>query len=124
MLTDRGLRAALETLAARAPFAVELAAPEERLSPDVEAAAYYVVAEALTNVAKYAHATSAQVTVRRDDGTLTVTVTDDGVGGADPGKGSGLRGLADRVAVLDGTLAVDSPPSGGTTIRAELPLTE
>ena len=122
VLTDRGLRAALETLAARAPFAVELAAPEERLSTDVEAAAYYVVAEALTNVAKYAHATSAQVTVRRDDGALTVTVTDDGVGGADPGKGSGLRGLADRVAVLDGTLAVDSPPNGGTTIRAELPL--
>ena len=122
VLTDRGLRAALETLAARAPFAVELDAPEERLSTDVEAAAYYVVAEALTNVAKYARATSAQVTVRRDDGALTVTVADDGVGGADPGKGSGLRGLADRVAVLDGTLAVDSPPNGGTTIRAELPL--
>ncbi len=124
VLTDRGLRAALETLAARAPFAVELDAAEERLSTDVEAAAYYVVAEALTNVAKYARATSAQVTVRRDDGAITVIVTDDGVGGADPGKGSGLRGLADRVAVLDGTLAVDSLPSGGTTIRAELPLSE
>jgi signal transduction histidine kinase len=122
VLTDRGLRAALETLAARAPFAVELDTPDERLSADVEAAAYYVVAESLTNVAKYARATSAQVTVRREDATLTVTVSDDGVGGADPGKGSGLSGLADRVAVFDGTLAVDSPRGRGTTIRAELPL--
>ena len=122
VLTDRGLRAALETLAARAPFPVELEAPSERLSADVEAAAYYVVAESLTNVAKYSRATAARVTVDRFDGALVVTVTDDGIGGADPDQGSGLRGLADRVAVLEGTLEVDSPPSGGTTIRAELPL--
>jgi PAS domain S-box-containing protein len=124
VLTDRGLRPAIETLAARAPFPVELDAPSERLSADVEAATYYVVAESLTNVAKYARATSAQVTVSQLDGALVVTVTDDGIGGADPDKGSGLRGLADRVAVLEGTLEVDSPPRGGTTIRAELPLRE
>jgi PAS domain S-box-containing protein len=124
VLTDRGLRAALETLVARAPFPVELEAPQERLSADVEAAAYYVIAESLTNVAKYAKATSAQVAARRENGKLVVTVSDDGVGGADPGRGSGLRGLADRVAVLDGTLAVDSPQRGGTTIRAEIPLAE
>ena len=122
VLTDRGLRAALETLAARAPFPVELDVPSGRLSADVEAAAYYVVAESLTNVAKYARATSARVAVGRLNGSLVVTVTDDGVGGANPHQGSGLRGLADRVAVLEGTLEVDSPPSGGTTIRAELPL--
>jgi PAS domain S-box-containing protein len=122
VLTDRGLRAALETLAARAPFPVELEVPADRLSADVEAAAYYVVAESLTNVARYARAASARVTVGRLDGSLVVTVTDDGVGGADPDHGTGLRGLADRVAVLEGTLEVDSPPSGGTTIRAELPL--
>ena len=122
VLTDRGLRAALETLAARAPFPVELKVPSDRLSADVEAAAYYVVAESLTNVARYARAASARVTVGRLDGSLVVTVTDDGVGGADPDHGTGLRGLADRVAVLEGTLEVDSPPSGGTTIRAELPL--
>jgi len=122
VLTDRGLRAALETLAARAPFPVELEVPSDRLSADVEAAAYYVVAESLTNVARYARAASARVTVGRLDGSLVVTVTDDGVGGADPDHGTGLRGLADRVAVLEGTLEVDSPPRGGTTIRAELPL--
>jgi PAS domain S-box-containing protein len=124
VLTDRGLRPALETLAARAPFPVELDVPVERLSADVEAAAYYVVAEALTNVAKYARATSARVAVSQDDGSLVVIVSDDGVGGADPDKGSGLRGLADRVAVLEGALGVESAPSGGTTIRAVLPLTE
>ena len=124
VLTDRGLRAALETLAARASFPVELDAPPERLAADVEAAAYYVVAESLTNIAKYARATSARVTVGQLDGSLVVTVTDDGIGGADPDRGSGLRGLADRVAVLEGTLGVDSPPGGGTTIRAELPLPE
>ena len=124
VLTDRGLRPALETLVARAPIPVELEAPLERLSADVEAAAYYVIAESLTNVAKYAHATSAKIRVHHENGTLVVFVSDDGVGGADPGKGSGLRGLADRVAVLDGTLTVESPPSGGTTVRAEIPLSE
>jgi len=81
-----------------------------------------VVAEALTNVAKYANATSAAVKVMHEDETLVVSVSDDGVGGADPAKGSGLRGLSDRVAVLDGTLSVASSARGGTTIRAEIPL--
>ena len=124
VLTDRGLRPALEALAARASFSVDLVAPEDRLSPDVEAAAYYVVAESLTNVAKYAHASSAQVEVRRNGSMLVVAVTDDGVGGADAARGSGLRGLADRVAVLEGTLVVESPPGQGTSIRAEIPLQE
>ena len=124
VLTDRGLRAALETLVARAPLPVELDAPQERLSPDVEAAAYYVIAESLTNIAKYARASSADVVVERTNGKLVVIVSDDGIGGADPGKGSGLSGLADRVAVLDGTLVVKSPVHGGTTIRAEIPLAE
>jgi signal transduction histidine kinase len=124
VLTDRGLRPALETLAARTPVPVELIAPDQRLVADVEAAAYYVVAESLTNVAKYARATSARVCVQPQDGVLVVTVSDDGVGGADPVGGSGLRGLVDRVAVLDGTLSVESPPGGGTSIRAEIPLVE
>ncbi len=124
VLTDRGLRAALETLAGRTPVPVELIAPDERLVADVEAAAYYVVAESLTNVAKYARATSARVCVQPQDGVLVVTVSDDGVGGADPVNGSGLRGLVDRVAVLDGTLSVDSPTGKGTSIRAEIPLVD
>ena len=123
VLTDRGLRPALETLAARAPVPVELVAPDERLHADVEAAAYYVVAEALTNVAKYAHATSVSVSAAPHNGALVVTVADDGVGGADPEAGSGLRGLADRVAAFDGTLTVESPAGAGTSIRAEIPLT-
>ena len=124
VLTDRGLRPALETLAARTPVPVELIAPDERLVADLEAAAYYVVAESLTNVAKYARATTARVCVRPEDGVLVVTVSDDGVGGADPGSGSGLSGLVDRVAVLDGTLSIESPPGKGTSIRAEIPLVE
>jgi PAS domain S-box-containing protein len=124
VLTDRGLRPALETLAARTPAQVEVIAEDERLAPDVEAAAYYVVAEALTNVAKYANASSVHVSAQREDAVLVVVVSDDGAGGADPVNGSGLRGLVDRVAVLDGTLVVDSPPGRGTSIRAEIPLVE
>jgi signal transduction histidine kinase len=101
---------------------VELAAtPGERLPEPVESAAYFVVAEALTNVAKYAHATHARVNVARDDGHLLVEVTDDGVGGADPATGSGLRGLLDRVSSLGGELEVDSRPGRGTTVRATIP---
>jgi PAS domain S-box-containing protein len=122
VLTDRGLQPALEGLAARAPIPVAVEAPDERLAPDVEAAAYYVVAETLTNVAKYARASAAQVRVARGDGTLVVTVSDDGAGGADPAGGTGLSGLADRIAVLDGTLEIESPVGEGTTIRAEIPL--
>ena len=89
----------------------------------VEAAAYYVVSEALTNVAKYAQASNARVRVRETvDEVVTVDVTDDGVGGADPVLGTGLRGLADRIAALDGTLTVESPAGGGTRILAEIPV--
>ena len=122
VLTDRGLGPALEALAARASIPVELAAPRERLAPAVEAAAYYVVAESLTNVAKYGQATSAAVSLSTVNGTLQVTVSDDGVGGADPDRGSGLRGLADRVEALEGRFFVTSPPGQGTKISAEIPL--
>ena len=96
--------------------------PSERLPEPIEAAAYYVVSESLANVAKYAAASQAQVDLARDDGLLVVEVSDDGVGGADPGKGSGLRGLTDRVEALGGRLQVSSERGRGTTVRAELPL--
>jgi signal transduction histidine kinase len=122
VLTDRGLGTALETLASRAPVPVERAElPEDRLPEAVELAAYFVVAEGLTNVAKYANATHATVGVARDNGRLVVEVTDDGVGGADPGNGTGLRGLADRIAVLEGRLEIDSERGHGTTLRAQIP---
>jgi signal transduction histidine kinase len=122
VLSDRGLRPALAALATRTPVPVELEVPEEeRLEPGIEAGAYFVVAEALTNIAKYAQASRAQVAVRRDDGRLWVEVRDDGVGGADPSAGSGLRGLWDRVGALDGRIEVISPPGEGTLIRAEIP---
>jgi signal transduction histidine kinase len=122
ILTERGLAAALESLAERSAVPVRIDAPDGRYPSSVETAAYFVVAEALTNVAKYAHATSATVTVRpTDDGGLRVSVTDDGRGGADPAHGSGLSGLADRLAALGGRLTVESPPGGGTTVTAVLP---
>jgi signal transduction histidine kinase len=123
LLTERGLGPALDALATRIPVPVEIEElPEERLAPPVEAAAYYVVAEAVTNVAKYAQASRATVSVRRTNGYATVTVRDDGIGGADPGRGSGLRGLAARVEALNGRLDVDSAPERGTRIRAEIPV--
>ena len=132
VLSDRGLRAAVEALASRAPVAVELAEmPDERLPAPVEAAAYYLIAEALTNVAKYAAATAVRVRVVAGAGSVTVEVTDDGVGGADPAGGSGLRGLADRVEALGGSLEVHSPgrrhlaawnPSPAMTISREFHL--
>jgi PAS domain S-box-containing protein len=124
VLTDRGLPAALEALAGRSPTpcAVEVAL-DERLPAPVEAAAYYVVSEALANVAKYAEATSVTVTVSGENGLALVEVADDGIGGANPRGGSGLRGLADRVEALDGRLQVWSPVGSGTRIRAEIPVT-
>jgi signal transduction histidine kinase len=122
VLTDRGLGAALDALASRATVPVELGSvPAERLPEPVEAAAYFVVAEALTNVAKYAQATHAVVSVERSNGSLQVQIRDDGIGGADPAGGSGLRGLADRLAALDGRLEVLSPGGSGTTVLAEVP---
>jgi signal transduction histidine kinase len=123
VLSDRGLAPALEALATRAPVPVTVEADDdERLPGPVETAAYFVVSEALTNVAKYAHATQARVAVRRENGRVMVEVNDDGVGGADAAHGSGLRGLADRVAALDGTLSLESPPGRGTSLRADIPL--
>ena len=123
ILSDRGLPVALEALAARAPLPVELdAVPAERLPQQVEAAAFYVVSEALTNVAKYAQASYARVRVTCEDGQALIEVTDDGVGGADVRHGTGLRGLVDRVEALDGTLVVESVPGEGTSVRAAIPL--
>jgi signal transduction histidine kinase len=122
ILTDRGLDAALEALASRAPLPVEIERPATDLPPPVEAAAYYVVSEALANVAKYAEASYVRVSVAQMNGAACVEVSDDGIGGADPAQGSGLRGLADRIAALNGTLEVESVPGQGTTIRAEIPL--
>ena len=123
VLTERGLGPALDALAARAPVPVELTAmPDERLAPPVEAAMYYVVAESITNVAKYAHAAGVTVSVDRANGAATVVVADDGVGGADPAGGSGLRGLAARVEALNGRLDVESPRGGGTRVTAEIPV--
>ena len=95
---------------------------DARLPNAVEAAAYYIVAEALTNAAKYACASRVHVSVGRTNGTAMVDVADDGQGGADPSKGSGLRGLADRIEAFGGTLEVESPPGIGTTLRARMPL--
>jgi signal transduction histidine kinase/PAS domain-containing protein len=123
ILTNRGLPAALEALATRAPVPVELhRVCQDRLPPSVEAAAYYVVAESLTNIAKYAQASAAQVSVTRRDGLAIVEVEDDGVGGADAAQGSGLRGLADRVESLEGRLDIESAPGRGTRVRAEIPI--
>ena len=123
VLTDRGLVVALDALAGRATLPVKLeVAVEERLPAPIEAAAYYVVSEALANIAKYASASEAAIRVYCENGVAQVEVADDGVGGADAGRGSGLRGLADRVEALDGRLAVESPPGRGTRIRAEMPL--
>ena len=104
------------------PVPVEIGAmPEQPLPENIEVAAYFVVAEALTNVARYAEASSARIDVTREDGLVTVAIADDGVGGADPANGSGLRGLADRVAALDGRLEVESENGRGTTVRAVIP---
>lgn len=121
-LAERGLAAALRIVAARAPIPVELDVTDRPLETNVAVAAYYIVSESLTNVAKYAGATRAAVRVRETERAVVVVVEDDGKGGADATGGTGLSGLADRAAALGGTLSVDSPPGGGTRIRAELQL--
>ena len=123
ILTRSGLDPAIASLAERSPVPVDVqSAIDGRLAPAVEAAAYFVVAEALTNVARYAEAARARVELRGDgNGGIVVVVADDGVGGADPNAGSGLRGLQDRLAVVDGVMAIDSPPGAGTRLEATIP---
>ena len=121
VLTDHGLGRAVRTLAERSVLPLEITAlPEDRLDSAVEAAAYYVVAESLANVAKHANAGLVTVGIERREGCTLVEVADDGIGGADT-NGSGLQGLADRVAALGGSFAVSSPLGAGTLVRAELP---
>ena len=123
ILTNRGLAAALDDLAARATLPVEIVAtPAERLPEPVEAAAYFVVSECLANVSKHSGASSAQVAVTVADGRVTVLVSDDGVGGAELGRGTGIQGLLDRVGAVDGSLALHSPPDEGTRVVATIPL--
>jgi signal transduction histidine kinase len=123
ILSEEGLAAAVETLAGRCSVPVDLQVHLDGRLPDpVEASAYFVVSETLTNVAKYADASTARVSISRRNGSLLVEVADDGVGGADPEHGSGLRGLSDRVSAVGGTLHVASDEGRGTTVRAEIPL--
>jgi len=122
VVTEAGLGAALESLADRSPIPVRVDAKiERRFPPAVEATGYYVVSEGLTNVAKHARASEGTVRAADEGDRLVLEVEDDGVGGADQGLGSGLRGLQDRVAALGGLLEVESRPGGGTLLRAELP---
>jgi signal transduction histidine kinase len=122
VLVDQGLRAAVESLADRAPITVEVReVPCERLPEHIELTAYFVISEALTNITKYARANRAWVAILRQDGRLLLEVGDDGVGGADAGRGTGLRGLADRLDAIEGRLYVESEPGRGTTVRATMP---
>jgi signal transduction histidine kinase len=122
ILTEAGLGAAVEALVERTPVPVRVDVSAERFPPQVEVAAYYVIAEALTNIVRYAHASEARVAVRREDGgRLLVEVTDDGQGGADASAGTGLRGLSDRLAAIGGELSVRSPTGGGTSVTAMMP---
>jgi signal transduction histidine kinase len=123
ILTEAGLGPALRALAEESPVPVQLALHlPSSLPSHIGVAAYFIVAEALTNVAKYANAQRVEITATTDGGRVHLVVADDGRGGADPNRGSGLRGLADRVAAIDGGLSVDSPAGRGTRVTAELPL--
>ena len=121
VLVEDGLAAAVESLADRSPVPVTIRVPDRNSPPALEATAYFVVAEGLTNVAKYAEATGARVDIDQRDGVLVIEVADDGVGGADPGHGSGIRGLDDRVAAAGGRFSLTSLPGQGTTLRADIP---
>jgi signal transduction histidine kinase len=120
VLADHGLAAAVRTLAERSPVPVDVKADDARFPGEVETAVYFIVAEALANVAKHAHASKARVEVQRLNGEVIVDVSDDGIGGADV-DGSGLRGLADRAGALDGRLVLASPPGAGTHLHVEIP---
>jgi len=123
VLSDHGLLRALEALTARLPVPVDIdVALDERPPRDAEATAYYIAAEALTNVARHAEATGARVTVRRERSALRIEIADDGKGGADAASGTGLLGLRDRAEAVGGTLGIASPPGAGTVIVASLPL--
>jgi len=122
ILTEAGLGAAIESIADRSAIPVTLeGVTGERFSPAVEGTAYFVASEALTNIAKYSNARRAFIRIGRSNDDLTIEVSDDGVGGADPANGSGLRGLVDRLAVVDGTLDIVSPRGGGTRLVASIP---
>jgi signal transduction histidine kinase len=121
VLTRGGLASGVDALVSRSPVPVRVGVSKDRFSSEVESTAYFVMAEALTNVAKHARARSAEVRARVDDGVLRIDVRDDGVGGADL-EGGGLLGLADRIAALDGERKLESPPGAGTRVTATIPL--
>jgi signal transduction histidine kinase len=121
ILTERGLAAAIDSLAERTPIPVHARVLPDRVEPEAEVAAYFLVAETVTNAVKHADATEVRVDASLDADQLSVIVADDGRGGADPGGGSGLQGLIDRIVAVGGTLTIDSPPGGGTTLRATIP---
>jgi signal transduction histidine kinase len=123
-LTEQGLGPALAGVARRLPVDVDLSVPTERLPENIEATAYYIVSEALTNVAKHAKATRANVEMTLAEQVLKFEITDDGRGGADPSAGSGILGLRDRAEAVGGTLFVISPPGKGTVVTAQIPLSE
>jgi signal transduction histidine kinase len=123
VLSERGLQAALKALARRSAVPVELGVPIDRRLPDhVAVAAYYAVSEALANAAKHARASAVQIELAEDDAMVRLTVSDDGIGGADPAQGSGLIGLRDRIEAVGGTLEVTSPTAGGTTLLIKIPV--
>jgi signal transduction histidine kinase len=124
ILTEAGLGPALRALARRSHVPIDVDVRlNERLPTPVEAAAYYIASEALTNVAKHAHANVVELIAAHDNRVLTLEVRDDGIGGADTGRGSGILGLTDRVEALGGTITITSPPRGGTTLTVHLPIT-
>ena len=122
MLSEAGLAGAVSSLAEQAPVAVEVLVPVPELPADVEAVAYFVCSEALANISKHASASRVSISVASADGRVRIAIEDDGRGGADPARGTGLRGLADRVEALGGTLSVESPTGAGTRLAAEIPL--
>jgi signal transduction histidine kinase len=123
VLTDEGLGPALETLTRRAPVPVIVSElPSRSLPPEVEAAAYFITAEAMANIAKHARAKAMSITVAPSEDLLVIEISDDGIGGARTPKDGGLAGLLDRIAALDGTLRISSPPGRGTCLHAEIPL--